>query len=76
MPLGEQALTNSPLTLLLRSMYHINHAGQGDISKLKQFSNKDAPFKKYNNITLFCDAFFVPAANLENVLQMSVQIIN
>lgn len=44
--------------------------------KLKQFSNKDAPFKKYNNITLFCDAFSVPAVNLKNVLQMLEQIIN
>lgn len=33
-------------------------------------------FKQYNNTTLFCNAFFVPAVNLNNVLQMLVQIIN
>lgn len=77
MPLGELAqslilhsLCCSPVCITLIML-------DGEtFQKLKQFSNKDAPFKKHNDITLLCDALFVPAMNLKNVLQMLVQIIN
>lgn len=77
MPLGELArslilhsLCCSPVCITLIML-------DGEtFQKLKQFSDKDAPFKKHDDITLLCDAFFVPAMNLKIALQMLIQIIN